>query len=108
MSDYLAMWDMYGLECLFNITDWHKRTTWAILTDKEQPDAPNINHMMLRAKFNNQRCYEIYTFKADEGLTEDMIRYAFEHTPQDIVNLIRKQGTKIYSDRSETNKQVIV
>jgi hypothetical protein len=99
---------MYGLECLFNVTDWHKKTTWSILTDKDQPNAPNINIMILRAKFNNQRCYEIYSFNADEGLTEEMIRQAFKADPQGIVNLIRNQGQKIYSDRSETHKQVIV
>lgn len=109
MTDtYLAMWDMYGLECLFNVTEWHKQTTWSILTEKNQPHAPNIQHMLLRAKFNNQRCYEIYSFRADEGVSEDAIRELFKTNPQYIVDLIRKQGEKIYSDRSETNKQVIV
>lgn len=108
MDTYLAMWDMYGLECLFNVTEWHKKTTWSILTDKDQPNAPNINMMMLRARMNSQRCYEIYTFNADEGLTEDMIRHSFKHDPQGIVNLIRNQGTRVYSDRSDTQRQVIV
>jgi hypothetical protein len=108
MDTYLAMWDMYGLECLFNVTEWHKKTTWSLLTDKDQPNAPNINMMMLRARMNSQRCYEIYTFNATAGLTEEMLRQAFTDNPQGIVDLIRNQGNKIYSDRSETHKQVIV
>jgi hypothetical protein len=108
MNTFLVMWDMYGLECLFNVTEWHKQTTWSILTDKEVTQGPNLNMMMLRARMNNQRCYEIYSFHADETLPEDWIRNAFKENPQGIVDLIRKQGDKIYSDRSETNKQVIV
>jgi len=108
MNTFLVMWDMYGLECLFNVTEWHKQTTWSILTEKETPNRPNINMMMLRAKMNSQRCYEIYSFNADEGVGEDCIRQSFKDNPQGIVNLIRKQGNKIYSDRSETTKQVIV
>lgn len=104
---YIAMWDMYGLECLFNVTEWHKKTTWAVLTEKESPEAININMMMLRARMNSQRCYEIYSFHADPEVTEESIRQSFRDSPQSIVDIIRRQGTKIYSDRSETDKQVI-
>jgi hypothetical protein len=108
MNTFLVMWDMYGLECLFNVTDWHKQTTWSILTDKEAPQGPNISMMTLRARMNSQRCYEIYSFHADKGVSEEWIRQAFKDNPQGIVDLIRNQGDKIYSDRSETSKQVIV
>lgn len=102
------MWDMYGLEFLFNITECHKQTTWSLLTDETVPGVPDLNMMMLRARMNSQRCYEIYSFHADPGIADDDIRILFKDNPQYIVDLIRKQGSKIYSDRSETNKQVIV
>ena len=107
-NTYLAMWDMYGLEYLFNVTEWHKRTTWAILAENDRPDSPSIQMMILRAKANSQRCYEIYSFNAEPNVTEESIRLMFQTNPQDIVDIIRKQGEKIYSDRSETKKQVIV
>lgn len=107
-NTYLAMWDMYGLECLFNVTEWHKRTTWAILAEKEKPDSPSIQMMILRAKTNSQRCYEIYSFNTEPNVSEESIREMFKTDPQGIVDIIRRQGEKIYSDRSETQKQVIV
>lgn len=107
-NTYLAMWDMYGLEYLVNVTEWHKKTTWAILTGNNKPDIASIQMMILRAKANSQRCYEIYSFDAEPNVTEESIRLMFQTNPQDIVDIIRKQGEKIYSDRSETKKQIIV
>lgn len=106
-TNYLAMWDMYGLECLFNVTAWHQKKTWAVLKGETIDNGPNIQTMMLRARVNSQRCYEIYAFVADEGVTEESIRLAFTESPQTIVEFIRKNGEKIYSDRSITQKQVI-
>lgn len=107
MTNYLAMWDMYGLECLFNVTEWSKKKTWAVLKDEPFEQGPSIQMMMLRARMNSQRCYEIYAFVADDELTEESIRTAFAESPQSIVEFIRKNGEKIYSDRSMTEKQVI-
>lgn len=107
MTNYLAMWDMYGLECLFNVTEWHKKKTWATLKDEPIDNGPSIQLMMLRARMNSQRCYEIYAFVAEEGVTEESIRKTFEESPQSIVEFIRKNGEKIYSDRSITQRQVI-
>ena len=101
------MWDMYGLECLFNVTEWSKKKTWAVLKDEPFDNGPSIHMMMLRARMNNQRFYEIYAFQADAGVTEESIRSAFENSPQSIVEFIRKNGEKIYSDRSVTQRQVI-
>lgn len=108
MNTFLVMWDMYGLECLFNVTEWSKKKTWATLKGQHFDDGPSIQMMLLRARVNSQRCYEIYSFNADEGVTEQSIREAFDGSPQSIVDIIRKQGEKIYSDRSETSKQVII
>jgi hypothetical protein len=107
MKQYLAMWDMYGLECLFDTGEWEKQYMWSILTEKAKPTAPSIQLMMLRAKANNQRCYEIYTFNADDDLTEESIKLAFKSSPQGIVDFIRTNGQKIYSDRA-TQKAVII
>jgi hypothetical protein len=98
---------MYGLECLFNVTEWHKKKTWAVLKDEPIDNGPSIQMMMLRARMNSQRCYEIYSFVADEGVTEESIRQTFKESPQGLVEFIRKNGEKIYSDRIETKKQVI-
>lgn len=74
---------------------------WAILKDKDYPMGPNLMELIVRASRNPELEYEIYSFEADEGLTENMIRVAFDENPQGIVDLIRKQGDKMFSDRTE-------
>lgn len=101
MKQYLAMWDMYGLECLIDTGELHKQYMWSVLTEKPKPDVPNLQMMMLRAKMNSQRCYEIYSFNANDDLTDEAIKLAFEVNPQGIVDFIRTNGQKIFSDRTE-------
>lgn len=108
MNNYIAMWDMYGLEMLFDVTDWSKKVTWATLKEEPVPGGPNLQLMILRARTNSQRCYEIYSFNAESNISEQDIKSAFKDNPQPIVDFIRKNGEKIYSDRSDTQKQVIV
>jgi hypothetical protein len=110
------MWDMTGLEALINVTkiekeheQWEKEKVWSIL--KEENTKPKPAHvplmmMIMRAKANTQRHYEIYTF--DSELSEEDIREAFEVYPQVIVDSIRNIGHKFYSDRADKKQQVIV
>lgn len=98
---------MYGLEMLFNVSDWSKKVTWATLKEEPVPGGPSLQMMIIRAKMNSQRQYEIYSFDAEDGITELDIRKGFEDNPQVIVDFIRENGEKIYSDRHNTLKQVI-
>jgi hypothetical protein len=70
-----------------------------------RPSIP-LQSMILRAKYNSQRHYEIYQFVTD-GLDMDDVKSMFEDSPQFIVNHIRKNGKKIYSDRLEQHRVVI-
>ena len=101
------MWDNQGLEYLYCHSDLEKQIMWNILRGTPQPLAPNISLMTIRAQANPQRHYEIYAFNADDDLTEESIKLAFECSPQGIVDFIRAHGQKIYSDRA-TQKVVIV
>ena len=107
MKQYLAMWDNQGLEYLYCHSDLEKKIMWNTLKGVPLPLFPNINIMTIRAQANPQRHYEIYTFNADDELTEEAIKLAFESAPQGIVDFIRANGQKIYSDRVE-KKPVIV
>lgn len=112
---FVAMWDMNGLEALINVTQiekkheqWEKENIWRILKEQNETVRPApvpLNQMILRAKFNSQRHYEIYTF--DSELSEQEIRETFEDSPQVMADAIRNVGYKFYSDRA-TKKAVIV
>jgi hypothetical protein len=107
---------MTGLECLINVSkveeehkQWEKENIWRILKEeniKLKPPMVPLMMMIMRAKANMQRHYEIYTF--DSELSEEDIREAFETSPQVIVDCIRNVGHKFYSDRADKKQQVIV
>ena len=103
---FIAMWDMYGLECLYDadaaqneLTLWEKTKIVSILSDSKHPRKPNpipLNMMILRARMNSQRQYEIYGFETTSSMTE--IRYMFDKNHKIIAEKIRQCGNKIYSD----------
>ena len=109
------MWDMTGLECLINVTkldkehaQWEKENIFRILKDQDRTIKPAhvpLDMMIMRARVNSQRHYEIYAF--DSELSEEDIRETFEDSPQVIADAIRNVGYKFYSNRA-TKKAVIV
>jgi hypothetical protein len=101
------MWDCYGLEYLCNLTEWSEKATYDTLMEKSVSPGPPINALLLRARFNPQRNYEIYTFNTDE-LDYEHIKVAFEASPQGMADWIRKNGQQMYSARmTDKDKRVI-
>lgn len=111
----LAMWDMQGLECIFDVDKakaeveaWEKAKIFAILKEQNQERKPNpipLNMMLLRARVNSQRQYEIYEFTSEVSLND--VKWMFENDPQNIVDWIRENGHKIYSDYTPSSKRQI-
>jgi hypothetical protein len=116
IKHYLAMWDMEGLECLFDVdyhmdrySEWEKQKVVAILKEEQLPARPTgipLQMLILRAKFNSQRAYEIYEFNSTLAYKE--ITEAFNDNPQPIVEWIRENGKKVYSDYVKQNRKMIV
>ena len=104
---FLAMWDCDGLECMFDITDMEGDALISKLKGETYRVPFNISTMMIRARANSQRSYEIYTFSTYETMDYDFVKEMFESDPQTIVNSIREQGNKIYSDYKPHTKKVI-
>ena len=113
---YLAMWDMLGLECLFDVDyymnrydEWQKQKVISILKEERIPDQPigiPLQMLILRARTNSQRAYEIYEFNSTLGYDE--LKDAFIDNPQPIVEWIRENGKKVYSDYVKQNRKMIV
>jgi hypothetical protein len=113
---FLVMWDQYGLEAIFDLRAWEKKTEewekaaiFSKLKEEAYPDAPKIpfQHLMLRAQTNRERAYEIYTFTAQKGIYEKDIRELFKDNPQFIADWIRKNGSKVFSSY-RGNKDVVI
>jgi hypothetical protein len=113
---YLAMWDMQGLECLYDVdlhmnryNEWEKLKVVAILKEESAPAMPAgipLQMMLLRARVNIQRAYEIYEFNST--MAYDELKDAFEVDPQPVVEWIRDNGKKVYSDYVKQNRKMIV
>jgi hypothetical protein len=113
---YLAMWDNQGLECLYDVdlhmnryNEWEKLKVVAILKEEKLPDNPPaipLQMMLLRARVNSQRVYEIYEFNSTMGYKE--LTEVFNDDPQPIVEWIRENGKKVYSDYVKQNRKMIV
>lgn len=113
---YLAMWDCNGLECLYDVdlymnryNEWDKLKVVAILKEEripEEPPAIPLQMMILRARVNSQRSYEIYEFNSTLGYTEFIEE--FNKCPQPIVEWIRDNGKKVYSDYVKSERKMIV
>ena len=113
---YLAMWYMLGLESLHDVdlhmskyNEWEKQKVVAILKEERIPNQPlgiPLQMMLLRAKVNSQRAYEIYEFNST--MAYDELKTAFEVDPQPVVEWIRENGKKVYSDYVKSNRKMIV
>lgn len=113
MSDgniFLLSWDMLGLDSVVNISEFEKAVTWSTLKDEPGPRLGSVvNAVLIRARMNSQRHYEVYTVTMEDTITEEEVRDMFEANPQHMADLIRERGHKIYSDRyNEGNRAKIV
>lgn len=105
---FVVVWDNQGLEYVGDITEDEVNRTWSALKGKPVASKlPNLNHLMLRARYNTQRHYEIYQVEATEGITAEDIRDMFEANPQSAADTIRRLGHCYYSDRVNEDRVVI-
>jgi hypothetical protein len=106
---FLIVWDQLGLECCIDITEDEQRRMWQKLKCERVSETaiPNYNHLLLRARVNSQRHYEIYTCEATDGITAEDIREMFEASPQTAADTIRRLGHCLHSDRAERNRVLI-
>ena len=98
MKIYLAYFDTLGFECVLDLTSHDKKAMWASLGDKPIPGIP-LHQMIMRAKFNPQRFPEIWTFQSELDL-EDILCYT-KDMPQAMADLIRENGTKVFTTPKE-------
>jgi len=102
---YIAYWDTLGFECILDVTSYDKKAMWAALSDKSVPNVIPLHQMIMRAKFNPQRFPEIWTFQSEVDL-KTLIKYS-KDLPQELVDLIREHGTKVYVTHRDKNTVIV-
>ena len=119
---FLLSWDCYGLESVISISEIEehmaqaeKERAWKILADPNAQDpGPQggaklhnmVQGILLRARFNPQRNYEVYLATCPGDMTEADIKKLFNENPQGMADLIRERGTKLHSDRNTTERVI--
>lgn len=109
---FIFSWDQLGIEAIVPITQYEhhdKQNLIRILSEKSVERNPLdsiVRSLILRARYNPQRHYEIYAVDCDESMDETFWRRQWEEHPQATADLIRDRGHKLYSDRV-TKKPVI-
>lgn len=107
---YLIYWCSEGLESVVPITEYEPidmENTFRILNNQETIRNPMngiIQMMMLRARVNGQRHYELYAIDCVESITKEDLEQMFEDDPEAAADLIRSRGVKVFSDRAVKNR----
>ena len=116
MRYFLISFDSNGLECLQDITEfhpdnWDKNQLLGVMMGKKYMKAPihqQIGQMIMRARFNPQRNYEIYIQQSDDGITAGEFAAVFNDNPQFWADYVREHhSVRIYSDRVKKGSRVI-
>ena len=108
---FIFSWDNMGIESIVPISQYeHVEQQNLIRILSEKPTIKNplnniVRNLILRAKFNSQRHYEIYAIDCTEEMDETFWWKQWDEYPQATADLIRQRGHKLYSDRANT-KQV--
>ena len=110
------MWDCNGLESLHDVdyhmnryNEWERQRVVAILKEERIPAMPTgipLQMLILRARANSQRSYEIYEFNST--VKYDELKEAFNDNPQPIVEWIRENGKQVYSDYVKQERKMIL
>jgi hypothetical protein len=106
---FLLSWDCNGLEACIDLTDFEKAAMWNTLQNKDPNNKMNltVNSILLRARMNPQRHYEVYTVRVDGGISEDDLIDMFKENPQGMADLVRARGVKIFSDRATSAPKIV-
>ena len=95
-SNFVAYWDCLGFEFIINTT---KEDNQRLIDDLKGTASNSANwrhYSLLRAKFNPQRNPQIWGFSSQ--MTEEELTEISKESPQELANLIKEMGWKIYSE----------
>lgn len=106
VNAFLFSWCCTGIESIIPISQYEgidQENTMRILKGEpvlENPLNRIIRSLIMRARFNSHRHYEIYAVDCDATLDQSFWEKYWGDDPQAAADLIREQGLKIYSNRS--------
>ena len=116
MRHFLIMWSTEGLECLQDISEfhpdrWDKDQLLGVMMGKKYKTAPihkQVSMMIMRARANTHRHYEIYVQETDDNITASDFSSSFNLNPQFWADFVRaNHSVKLYDNRIQGTSRVI-
>lgn len=109
---FIFMWDMHGIESIVPITQYEQDSAnnlMRLLKDEATVRSPLdsiMQRLLMRARVNSQRCYEIYAIDCEDSLDEAFWCTQWKDHPQTTADLIRERGQKLFSGRSSATTDI--
>lgn len=106
---FLFSWDCTGVEAIIPISqyeDWDTANAFNVLGGKAKTANPlnsTVSAILMRARYNPQRFYEVYVVDCDEGITQSIWRTMWDTNPQMCADIIRERGVKLYGEPMPVN-----
>ena len=110
---FIFSWDCEGIEAIIPITQyekWDQENLMRLLKNENKLRNPLdtiIQTLLMRARMNSQRHYEIYAVDCDNSMDEQFWREQWDRCPQETAELIRERGHKLYSDRRQREYKIV-
>lgn len=99
---FIFSWDVHGIESIVPIEEYRqhdKNQVINILKGKEMERNPLnsiLQRLLLRARVNSQRNYEIYAIDCDDSLDEEFWKEQWTSNFEGTAEIIRSRGYKIF------------
>jgi len=104
---YICMWDCNGFETIVDCSSWERESLLNTIAGKTLKPAPvNLQALTMRARFNPQRNYEIWTFNTVEEIDEEKLWSYADENPQALVDMIRNNGKRLYGEPATTEPRI--
>jgi hypothetical protein len=106
---FIFSWNSYGIESIIPISQYEemdKENVWRLLNNEpsvRNPINDIIRSLLLRARMNPQRNYEVYAIDCESSLDEEFWNEQWDTNPQGCADIIREKGLKLWSDRRTSN-----
>ena len=114
---YIVTWDTMGVEHFEDITSmepdtFDKNQLIDVIKGaepKRNPLGKLIAYLSLRARFNSQRFYECYIFRACGSMQQDDIEEWFHSSPQAFADWVRaNHSMKIFDYRTRDHSNPVI
>ena len=110
---FLFSWDQLGIESIIDLSayaHWDQEQLLNILGDRpaqRNPAWSMVQAILLRARYNGHRHYEVYMVTCNASMDENYWREQWALFPQNTADVVRVRGHQLWSDRVEEDRVVI-